>query len=248
VTANGVLDTPEYLELNTDYGASTGIAALPGMTAGLQFTEIDLDYDNDITYCEQSVFDQAAPITTDSLDVGATLLNAYTAPPEFDTATVSWTEDTTAGQGADAVLVDVDFDREYSADGSGDDTVETDWEWQMIAPRGTNAAVALPVLPTDIYDYNAEADDDVEVEGLDSFKLPGGYDMIRALAFTETGPIAGNLDGRAVWESLPRKRIVGVGVGVGILQQRYQSLIQLQRRKVGNALRPNALTTRVVHH
>ena len=43
--------------------------------------------------------------------------------------------------------------------------------------------MVLPVVPTDVIDFNPVETDGVSVDRLDTYQVPGGYDAARAHAF-----------------------------------------------------------------
>ena len=96
------------------------------------------------------------------------------------THTVAWTEAAT-GVDPDLSVTELLIERTASADSVND------WLWTMAAPR-TGLTVTFPVLPTDIYDYNAGATDTTDLEGLDEYKVPGGYNAIRPYVFSNIDP------------------------------------------------------------
>ena len=51
-----------------------------------------------------------------------------------------------------------------------------------IGPGATAGNVQFPILPTDVFDYNAETGDSVFVNGTRSAAIPGGYDFLRPFA------------------------------------------------------------------
>ena len=103
-----------------------------------------------------------------------TLLHAYTAFPDFDIPNrrVQWSE-ATAGATADFAVALLQITR--SAE-------KRAWRWDIVGPRPTPALI-LPVVPTDVIDFNPVETDGVSVDRLDTYQVPGGYDAARAHAF-----------------------------------------------------------------
>jgi hypothetical protein len=162
-------------ELTVAGGAATGLlnqTVLPGAKA-LTTTSLDFGVG---AIGEQEIIELAPVSASYALDVGANELHPYTTRLVYSVAThsASWTEG--------AVGIDPDFQLSYLDITRGENT----WEWSVAAPR-TGTTVTFPVLPTDIFDYNAGATDTVSVDA-DAYKVPGGYDALRAFAFDNVDP------------------------------------------------------------
>ena len=67
----------------------------------------------------------------------------------------------------------------------------TAWLWRVAAPHATT--VALPHLPTDVYDFNFQADDETFSNGVLVGKVPGGYDAVRPLLLSTNFQTASDL-------------------------------------------------------
>jgi hypothetical protein len=111
-------------------------------------------------------------------DFTAHMLPDYATYPAFDTTThtTTFTEATNGGATPDFVLSTITVSR----------PADRAWDWYQLAPHATS--VALPTLPTTIYDYNAASTDSVSRDELIIAKVPGGYDAARPLLFATSGP------------------------------------------------------------
>jgi hypothetical protein len=105
-----------------------------------------------------------------SLDLTGVVLDDYAQFPVFDipSHTLGWT--TTAGATPDFSVSDIRVFR--SVDGR-------QWQWTIASPQATGT-VTFPVLPSDVHDFVAVDTDSVNVNGLLTARLPGGYDAVRA--------------------------------------------------------------------
>lgn len=126
-------------------------------------------------YDQQTVLEWGPYTSSYTLDIAAHALPTFSSVPAYDVAshTASITEDAT-GMTPDFTMVTFDVLRE------ADDS--TTWAWRIVAPH--SVTVTLPVLPTDLYDYNIAAGDAARVLGWTSGKVAGGYDGIRDTVFT----------------------------------------------------------------
>src|SRR6185503_1419866 len=120
-------------------------------------------------YDQQTVLEWGPYTSSYTLDIAAHALPTFSSVPAYDVAshTASITEDAT-GMTPDFTMVTFDVLRE------ADDS--TTWAWSIVAPH--SVTVTLPVLPTDLYDYNIAAGDAARVLGWTSGKVAGGYDGI----------------------------------------------------------------------
>jgi hypothetical protein len=128
-------------------------------------------------YEQQTVLDWGPYTDSYTVDVTAHALLAYANFPAYDVAshTATITEGTT-GLTPDFTIALLNATRE--ADG-------TTWDWITAAPHG--ASVVLPVLPTDLYDFNIAASDAAGVEAWATGKVPGGYDAVRERVLSISG-------------------------------------------------------------
>jgi len=126
---------------------------------------------------QQMLVDWGPWASTFTTDVGARALYDFNAPATFDPAThtASIGEDTTAGNAPDFTAVFLSAFRGSRS-----------WAWNVIAPHA--ASVTLPALPTDVFDFNIVAGDSPSVNGWATGKVPGGYDAVRGILFSTTGP------------------------------------------------------------
>lgn len=126
---------------------------------------------------QQMLLDWGPWASTFTTDVGARALYDYNAPPTFDPTThaASIGEDTSAGNAPDFTATFLSAFRGSRS-----------WTWSVIAPHA--ASVTLPTLPTDVFDFNIGSGDSPAVSAWVTGKVPGGYDAIRAVLFSTTGP------------------------------------------------------------
>src|SRR5439155_25427941 len=54
------------------------------------------------------------------------------------------------------------------------------WNWMVVGPH-SGASLVYPVLPTDVFDFNVAATDSSYSSFLVLGKVPGGYDVVRAI-------------------------------------------------------------------
>jgi hypothetical protein len=119
------------------------------------------------------------PYAPYTIDVSSRLLTSISQAPTFDPAshTIAWTE-LASGVTPDFALSSLFANRTTPA---------RSWRWTIAAPRSATS-ITLPVLPTDIFDFNIAAGDNVLVASLVTAKVPGGYDAVRANVLTANGP------------------------------------------------------------
>jgi hypothetical protein len=120
--------------------------------------------------------------TTFTTDFGARMLSeasGYT----FDAAThsASWTQ-STGGVTPDFASVRLTGTRATQ-------TESRDVSWQIVAPF-TAGSVTFPALPAGTFDLNFSPTDTVNIYDAAFGKVPGGYDTVRPLFFTDTDPFA----------------------------------------------------------
>lgn len=162
-----------FLETPSDSTNPTVTMAVPTFTGANQLVQTSLYTGN-----QHTLLDWGPYASTFTTDVGARFLAEFSGAPSFDPAThtASITE---AATGATA-----DFSMFFmSANRAAD---QHQWYWTVVAPHAT--AIALPTLPTDIYDFNITAADTASVDGWVAGAVPGGYDAIRPLLLSTTGP------------------------------------------------------------
>jgi hypothetical protein len=111
-------------------------------------------------------------------DVGARVLHDLSGFPTVDRETHTISFDELAG-GADPDLVVTGVYTYREAD-------DTSWYWQIAAPHATT--IAMPVLPTDLYDFTIGPTDSGSADQLLLAKVPGGYDAVRPYIFAARGP------------------------------------------------------------
>jgi hypothetical protein len=119
----------------------------------------------------------ASPAATVTLDYAATQLFDFATTPAFAVANQSFTWSVgTVGNAPDAVSGAIDVQREV-----GSATMQ--WTWNIVAPGSENGSLALPTLPTDLFDFNVGAGDTAIVASSGAAAAPGGYDAFRGLWF-----------------------------------------------------------------
>jgi hypothetical protein len=108
-------------------------------------------------------------------DFASHLLPDFASDPAYDLAThaVAWT--TTGG------AVTPDLAEVVMFNGHGGRS----WQWQVVSPGGST--VTFPVVPTDIFDYNAGAADVPNIVGVGTASVPGGYDAVRGAILSLQG-------------------------------------------------------------
>ncbi|MGC4117877.1 MAG: hypothetical protein QM765_25685 [Myxococcales bacterium] len=108
------------------------------------------------------------------------LLAEYATFPTYDVATKTITWTVGAGADPDFAIARTSFSR---PDGSGKGFIN--WDWEIVAPLGTEESIRYPVLPAPDDDYNPTAQDaGQDVFSLTTAKFPGGYDAIRETVFS----------------------------------------------------------------
>ncbi|MBV8761149.1 MAG: hypothetical protein JO257_27885 [Deltaproteobacteria bacterium] len=133
---------------------------------------------NDRSWSRQILLDWGALGSAYSADVGSRALNDFTGPPAFDPSTkqASVPVDTTTGGAPDFSIFFMTASR----------STTRRWQWSVAAPWGAN--VTLPTVPTDVFDFNIGSGDTVGINGWVTGKVPGGYDAVRSLLLSTSGP------------------------------------------------------------
>lgn len=170
--------------------AGTAITSMqvPSTTTGITgLLDFEFDFDGTVAEVFQDI-EQWGPLPNADIavDYGATRLKHVSTSPTFDTATqtLSWTVDTAnGGLDGDAFLTVVSGDRVDQASGA-----DTFWQWTIISGDPNSGTVTFPTLPTDVFDFAFQDTDNPSFGFLDIVKIPGGYDTIRGLAFTDFQP------------------------------------------------------------
>jgi hypothetical protein len=85
---------------------------------------------------------------------------------------------------------------------------ERSWQWQFVSPPnpGGPGSQPWPLIPSDVHPYNRQDGDVWTVPEATVAYVPGGYDTIRASAFSIPSPrvlIAG-VYGRLVFQDIPQ--------------------------------------------
>jgi len=165
----------------------------PGGTIALTVTDA---YPIDSETSRQAVFEWGPWSATHVLDVVTQRLPEYAGVATFDVArsSVMWSE-RPGGIAPSLVRASLNLYRDAIPTGRR-------WTWRIAAPRA-GAAVALPHLPVNGFDFNPTAGDTVTVDDLTNALVPGGYDAVRAHAFD---PLVG---------------VISVGSGTMIVEGTY---------------------------
>jgi len=110
-------------------------------------------------------------------DVSSRLLPTFTANPGMDvTAHQIGMPDTPNQAMPDFCVADINVARGLRT-----------WSWMIAAPY--SSVVTLPLLPTDVFDFNIQATDDASVTDWTDIKTPGGYDAMRPVLLSNNEPI-----------------------------------------------------------
>jgi hypothetical protein len=168
-------------------GGAQITAAVPSGTGAIAINDTTLRVGS---FSQQDIIDWAPFSATYALDMAGVLLPDFGAPPAFDVAghRVTWTQ---TGATADPDLSMTSFSVNRTT---------TFWNWTIAAPYAAGEIV-LPVLPTDVADFNANATDTTNIFSLYSAKVPNGYGAVRPVILSVEQPqaidlaIGGVLDG-----------------------------------------------------
>lgn len=156
---------------NLDTGTGITVARpRPLIANGLQITSGSLF---GTAMSTQQVLEWGPQTAAYSKSLANALLPDYETLPAYDVATktVSWTAG--AGVAPDLAVVNSFFRR--------DTPILLDWNWEVVAPLGTETQVRYPVLPGPDDAFNPTTGDVIQqVDQLITAKVPGGYDAIRA--------------------------------------------------------------------
>jgi hypothetical protein len=155
----------------TTYGNvdSTGTTTypMPGITGALDLTATSV-YPGGSN--QQTWLDWGPYADTFTTDASARMLPTFSnGSPNFDPAThtLSFTE--TAG------TTTPDF--VYAAPQIQRLAENKNWTWRIAAAHATS--IVFPVIPTDVYDYNPGANDNVYTNDIGFGHVPGGWDAVR---------------------------------------------------------------------
>lgn len=193
-TSKGVLRTTGLPSVTVTAGAGSTTFARPAVTSGIVITDSQPFPSNLIG--RHGVYDWAPQgAGAIALDFSAALLGTYSTMPSVSpaTRTVTWA----AGPGATPDLAWATI----RANRPSGQTLS--WEWSIVVPYASTT-FTLPLLPTDIAQFNFTATDNANVNELITAKVPGGYDAVRATILTSNGPdefVAG-ASGRIVFEGM----------------------------------------------
>jgi hypothetical protein len=188
-----VLQTSASVTLSTGSGLAT--VGVPAFANAQALVQMRLGTES---FAERGLIAWGPFAASDTFD-GSKLLAAYTGNPQFDipTASASIALDTT-GVTPDIAVVSEFFQRPV-----GPTTVF--WTWHVAAPFA--AAIPFPHLPTDVFDFNAQATDTVGADQFLSIQFPGGYDAVRENILTPVSPdsLTTATSGTAAFEVVPSR-------------------------------------------
>jgi hypothetical protein len=104
-----------------------------------------------------------------TLDLANVLMPELQGPPAFDITTgrVMWSE-AASGASPEATIAVLELSRQ-----------DLGWVWVVIAPYRAGEA-RVPRLPTDVNDWTPKLGDTAFVDHVETMKLTGGYDALRA--------------------------------------------------------------------
>ncbi|HZL01510.1 MAG TPA: hypothetical protein VFC48_00105, partial [Cellulomonas sp.] len=160
--------------MGIDPATPVGMFKVPATTGTTVTLRTDL-YGGSPEVAHQRIVTWGLPSADQTLDAGAAALRPYTRKPVFDpaTRTVTWTD--AAGAEPDAVRTEIYTYRAGSPAHA--------WSWQLVAPHGTSPALTYPMLPgAAATAFTTTATDSFSVTELETLKIEGGYDRIRARA------------------------------------------------------------------
>lgn len=133
-----------------------------------------------------------------TFSLATTLLREFMGNNTYDAAThtATWDEAAT-GVAPEFAIVEV---LNYGT------TVSVDWH---LAGVPTAGALAFPVLPTEIAQYNIGVDDSPSITDLWTFKVPGGYNAARPFVMSDVDSLsfAAGASGRAVSQQFSDPRV-----------------------------------------
>jgi hypothetical protein len=145
--------------------------AIPGATS---ITEALFGYTN---YGEQHFVDWYQGGASHLFDLTTGGLPNFDSQPTFD-HTTRYLGLADAGGGAlpaQVVRARVELGR----------TGDRSWQWNLVAPYWSlNGSVRYPMLPTDVHDWNTATADSAHLVDATLLNVPGGYDGLRANAFS----------------------------------------------------------------
>lgn len=122
---------------------------------------------------DQQLVGEWGPVSTVyTLDFAGVLLPAITTP-SFDIATRAFRWTSTGTGQPDMLIANVGLQRANKT-----------WSWEIAAPY-SDGSLVLPALPADSATLNPAAGDTATGNEVTTAKLPGGYDAIRARAFSD---------------------------------------------------------------
>jgi hypothetical protein len=145
---------------------------------------------------KQDVMAWGLPAGDIALTLAGDLLAPIATMPVLDlpSRTVSWTED--AGATADVVRTQLHAFR--------DGTPAHAWDWQIVGPRGASQSITYPALPAAAgFDFVPTPRDSFAVRELETLRITGGYDAVRAHALHgRLDRVTGAATGRATYQTL----------------------------------------------
>ncbi len=150
-----------------------------------------------------SVVEWGPASQTNTLDLASVLLPEYADLPAYGEVahSVVWTVNAGGGARPDFARVQMSVNRPSPT---------LNWNWEIVGPTPTDTIV-FPVLPAPDDQLNPNGTDNVQVNGLVTARVPGGYDAVRANALANQGfeTVAVGASGRAVFQELSRGKVIG---------------------------------------
>ena len=174
-------------DATTDNSATISEAVVP---ATMEIIDSSLTLNN-----LHEVVDWGPYSTAYTLDLNNVLLREVTGAPAYDLATgkITWTE-ATSGVTPSLTIAGILVTRPDPF---------AKWHWEIVAPYSSNG-IALPHLPTDVFDWKPGPNDQIEsLDPIQNIQVTGGYDAVRSHILDihdelgPTGYVVGNA-GRAV--------------------------------------------------
>lgn len=162
-----------YLQISGNPPSNGSASSIKTMGAGTHWSQIALV--GPAGYGQHLFFDWGPWAATYTTDVGARALPDLTTFPTFDPSLhAAIVSEATSGATPDAFYGVVNANRG-----------NTYWSWIVAAPHATT--VALPTLPSDVFDFNMVSTDSPYVSSMTLIKAPGGYDALRPYLLTYYG-------------------------------------------------------------
>ncbi|MBV8761148.1 MAG: hypothetical protein JO257_27880 [Deltaproteobacteria bacterium] len=160
-----------YFRSTTTSNGSASLA-MPDFTGAKSIVNYNFYPGGDSRYTMLEWGPYTATYTT---DVAARELAVFQGSPTYDVASHSIGMQEGSGATPDFILVQLDANRSNAHT----------WAWHIVAPQANTTIV--PVLPTDVYDFNVGSGDNGYVQSYTAGKVTGGYDAVRAYLLSMDG-------------------------------------------------------------